>query len=60
MTKLYKIKYKTEVLHDRLTAEECSERLQDYIDRFFSSVDDPNAWPMNPNDLITEEIIDAS
>ena len=60
MTKLYKIKYKTDVLHDRLTAEECSEKLQDYIDRFFSAADDPNAWPFNPNDLKTEEIIDAS
>ena len=60
MTKLYKIKYKTNVLHDRLTAEECSEQLQNYIDRFFSAVDAPNAWPFNPNDLIMEEIIDAS
>jgi len=60
MTKLYKIKYKTDVLHDRLTAEECSEKLQDYIDRFFSVEGDPIAWPFNPNDLIMEEIIDAS
>ena len=59
MTKLYKIKYKTNVLHDRLTAEECSEKLQDYVDRFFSAEDDPNAWPFNPNDLKLEEIIDA-
>ena len=57
MTKLYKTKYKTDVLHDRLTAEECSERLQDYIDRFFSAED--GAWPINPNDITMEEI-DAS
>ena len=60
MTKLYKIKYKTEVLHDRLTAEQCSEKLQDYVDRFFSVEGDPIAWPFNPNDLVFEEIIKAS
>ena len=60
MTKLYKIKYKTEVLHDRLTAEQCSEKLQDYVDRFFSVEGDPIALPFNPNDLVFEEIINAS
>ena len=60
MTKLYKIKYKTNILHDRLTAEQCSEKLQDYVARFFSAEEDPNAWPFNPNDLILEEIDDAS
>ena len=54
MTVLYRIKYKTDILHDRLTAEECSEKLQNYVDRFFSAADDPNAWPFNPNDLKTE------
>ena len=53
MTKLYQIKYKTNILHDRLTAEECSERLQDYIDRFFSAED--GAWPINPNDITMED-----
>ena len=60
MTKLYKIKYKTNILHDNLTAEQCSEKLQDYVDRFFSVENDPNAWPFDPNDLKFEEIIDAS
>ena len=60
MTVLYRIKYKTDILHDRLTAEECSEKLQNYVDRFFSAEGDPLAWPFNPNDLIFEKIIDAS
>ena len=55
MTKLYKIIYKTEVLHDKLTAEQCSERLQDYADRLFSEKDDE----FNPSFLEMEEIIDA-
>ena len=52
MTILYNIKYKTNILHDRLTAEQCSERLQDYADRFFSEKDDE----FNPSFLEMEEI----
>ena len=59
MTKLYKIKYKTDVLHDQLTAEECADKLQDYADRFFSEENDKNAWPFDPQYLKMEEIIDA-
>ena len=57
---LYNIKYKTNILHSRLTAEEASDKLQDYADKFYASEDDPNAWPFAPKELNMEEIIDAS
>ncbi len=52
MTKLYRIKYKNDVLHDKLTAEEAADKLQDYADRFFSEKDDE----FNPSFLELEEI----
>ena len=60
MTILYNIKYKTNILHSRLTAEEASNKLQDYADKFYASENDPNAWPFDPKDLTMEEIINAS
>ena len=60
MTILYNIKYKTDVLHSRLTAEEASDKLQDYADKFYASENDPNAWPFDPKDITMEEIINAS
>ena len=60
MTIQYNIKYKTNILHSRLTAEEASDKLQDYADKFYASENDPNAWPFDPKDLTMEEIIDAS
>ena len=60
MTILYNIKYKTNILHSRLTAEEASDKLQDYADKFYASENDPNAWPFDPKALTMEEIIDAS
>ena len=60
MTVLYNIKYKTNILHSRLTADEAADKLQDYVDKFYDSKDDPNAWPFDPTDLTMEEIIDAS
>ena len=60
MTILYNIKYKTNILHSKLTAEEASDKLQDYADKFYASENDPNAWPFDPKDLTMEEIIDAS
>jgi len=60
MTVLYNIKFKTDILHSRLTAEEATEKLQDYADKFYAQKDDPNAWPFDPKDLNMEEIIDAS
>jgi len=59
MTILYNIKYKTEKLHERLTAEEAADKLQDYADKFYAQKDDPIAWPFDPKDLTMEEIIDA-
>ena len=56
MNKFYNIKYKNEVLHSKLTAEECSERLQDYADRFFSVKADSSATFFDPKDLKLEEI----
>ena len=53
MTILYNIKFKTDILHSRLTAEEAA-------DKFYAQEDDPNAWPFDPQDLTMEEIIDAS
>ena len=60
MTILYNIKFKTDILHSRLTAEEATDKLQDYADKFYNQKDDPNAWPLNPQDLTMEEIISAS
>ena len=59
MTKIYNIKYKTEVLHEKLTIEEVTDKLQDYADKFYAQEDDPNAWPFDPQDLTMEEIINA-
>ena len=59
MTKLYNIKYKTNILHSKLTAEEAADKLQDYADKFFEQENDPNAWPFDPKDLDLEEIINA-
>ena len=59
MTILYNIKYQTNILHSRLTAEEAADRLQDYADKFYALENDPNAWPFDPKDLTMEEIIDA-
>ena len=59
MTKLYRIKYKNDVLHNKLTAEEAADKLQDYADKFYAQQDDPNAWPFDPQDLTMEEFIDA-
>ena len=60
MTILYNIKYKTNILQSRLTAEDAADKLQDYADKFYAQEDDPNAWPFDPKDLTLEEIIDAS
>ena len=60
MTILYNIKYKTNILQSRLTAEDAADKLQDYADKFYAQEDDPNAWPFDPTDLTMEEIIDAS
>ena len=59
MTILYNIKYKTNILHSRLSAEEAADKLQDYADKFFEQENDPNAWPFDPKDLNLEEIINA-
>ena len=34
MTILYNIKFKTDILHSRLTAEEAADKLLDYADKF--------------------------
>ena len=59
MTVLYNIKFKTDILHSRLTAEDAADKMQDYVDKFYALKDDPNAWPFDPTDLTMEEIIDA-
>ena len=56
MTRLYNILYKTEVLHERLTIDEVTDKLQDYADMFYNQKDDT----FNPSFLEMEEIIDAS
>ena len=60
MTVLYNIKFKTDILHSRLTAQDAADKMQDYVDKFYASKDDPNASPFDPTDLTMEEIIDAS
>ena len=34
MTILYNIKFKTNIIHSRLTADEAADKLQDYADKF--------------------------
>lgn len=50
MKRLYNILYKGRKIYTNLTAEDCSEILQDFAERYFSGED------MNPNDLEMEEI----
>ena len=50
------ILYKTEVLHEKLTIEEVTDKLQDYADMFYNQKNDT----FIPNFLEMEEIIDAS
>ena len=50
MTKLYNILYKGRKIYTDLTAEDCSEILQDFSERYFSGED------IDPNDLEMEEI----
>ena len=56
MTRLYNILYNAEVLHERLTIEEVTDKLQDYADMFYNQKD----YRFNPSFLEMEEIIDAS
>ena len=49
---LYNIRCKSDILHHRLTLDECTEKLQDYADHFY---DDESAF--DPKDLKIEEII---
>ena len=59
MTILYNIKFKTDIIHSRLTAEEAADKLQDYADKFYAQEGDPTDWALNPQDLTMEEIVDA-
>jgi hypothetical protein len=47
MNKTYNLLYKGRKIHINLTAEECSEILQDFSERYFSGEDiDPNLIEM--------------
>lgn len=50
MKKLYNILYKGRKIYTDLTAEDCSEILQEFSERYFSGED------IEPNDLEMEEI----
>ena len=50
MERLYNILYKGRKIHINLTAEDCSEILQDFSERYFSGED------IDPNDLEMEDI----
>ena len=50
MERLYNILYKGRKIYMDLSAEECTEILQDFSERFYSGED------INPNDLELEEI----
>lgn len=50
--KYYNIRYKTEILHEKLTIEECLEKLQDYADQFYAQKEisfDPQYLKMEEN-----------
>ena len=50
MNKLYNILYKGRKIYTEITAEDCSDLLQDFSERFYSGED------IDPNDLEMEEI----
>lgn len=50
MDQLYNILYKGRKIYKDLTAEECTEILQDFSERFYSGED------VNPNEIELEEI----
>ena len=50
MEKLYNILYKGRKIYKDLTAEDCTEILQDISERFYSGED------VNPNEIELEEI----
>ena len=53
MEKLYNLLYKGRKIYKNLRAEDCSEILQDFSERFFSGED------INPSDLEMEEILNG-
>ena len=55
MARLYNILYKAEVLHERLTIEEVTDKLQDYAEMFYYQNDDR----FNPSFLEMEELING-
>ena len=50
MNKLYNLSYQGRKIYKDLTAEECTEILQDFSERFYSGED------LNPNEIELEEI----
>ena len=49
----YRILYQGKVIYTNLTAEECSEILQDFSERFYSGED------VDPNEIKMEEILNG-
>ena len=50
MEKTYNLLYKDRIIYRSLSAEDCSEMIQDFSERFYSGED------INPNELQVEEI----
>jgi hypothetical protein len=51
--KLYNLLYKGRKIYSNLTIEDCSEILQDFLERFYSGED------MEPNEIEMEEILNG-
>jgi hypothetical protein len=53
MEKSYNLLYKGRKIYTNLSAEDCTEILQDFSERFFSGED------IDPNDLEMEELLNG-
>jgi len=51
--KLYNVLYEGRKIYSNLSAEECTEVLQDFSERFYSGED------INPNEIEMEEILNG-
>ena len=54
-TGLYSIRFNSDLIHEGISANEAAELLLDYKNNFIRHSDDPDAWPMNPDNMTVEE-----
>jgi len=54
-TGLYSIRLNSDLIHEGISAIEVSELLIKYKNNFVKQSEDPEAWPMNPDNMTVEE-----